>query len=60
MKQKAERQQYLTIEEEKALVSFLVLMSSFGQPIRIKYIPSLACHIACRRSGKPVKPPGKN
>ncbi|KAJ4991368.1 transposase [Stagonosporopsis vannaccii] len=35
-------------------------MSSFGQPVCIKYIPLLACNIACRRSGKPVKPPGKN
>jgi hypothetical protein len=26
----AQRQQYLTIEEEKALVAFLLLMSSFG------------------------------
>jgi hypothetical protein len=60
MKQKAQRQQYLTVKEEKAFVEFLILMSSFGQPIRIKYITSLACNIACRRSGKRVKPPGKN
>lgn len=55
-------QQYLTIEEEKALVMFLLLMSRFGQPVRIKYIPTLAFSIACRRSTtkKPVKPPGKN
>lgn len=60
MKQKAQGQQYLTVEEEKALADFLLLMSSFGQPVRIKYIPSLACNIASRRSGKPVKPSGKN
>lgn len=55
-------QQYLTVEEEKALVIFLLLMSRFGQPVRIKYIPTLAFSIACRRSttNKPVKPPGKN
>lgn len=60
IRQKAQGQQYLSVEEEKALRAFLLLMSSFGQPVRIKYIPALACNIACRRSGKPVKPPGKN
>ena len=45
-KEKAQRQQYLTIEEEKALVSFLLLMSDLGQPVRIKYIPSLAFSVA--------------
>lgn len=34
---KAQRQQYLTIEEEKALVTFLLLMSNLGHPVRIKY-----------------------
>jgi hypothetical protein len=60
--EKAQRQQYLTVEEEKALVTFLLLMSSLGQPVRIKYIPSLAFSIARRRStpNKPIKPPGKN
>jgi hypothetical protein len=47
---KAQRQQYLTVEEERALVSFLLLMSSLGQPVRIKYIPTLAFSIARRRS----------
>lgn len=58
----AQRQQYLTVEEEKALVAFLLLMSSFGQPVRIKYIPTLAFSIARRRSpaNMPRKPPGKN
>jgi hypothetical protein len=32
----AQRQQYLTVEEEKALVAFLLLMCSFGQLVRIK------------------------
>jgi len=60
--EKAQRQQYLTVEEEKALVTFLLLMSSLGQPVRIKYIPSLAFSLARRRStpNKPIKPPGKN
>jgi hypothetical protein len=60
IKEKAQGQQYLSVEEEKALVAFLLMMSSFGQPVRIKYIPSLACNIACRRSSRSVKPPGKN
>jgi hypothetical protein len=59
---KAQRQQYLTPEEEKALVAFLLLMSSLGQPVRIKYVSSLAFSIARRQSttNKPIKPPGKN
>ncbi|KAB2106160.1 hypothetical protein AG0111_0g6188 [Alternaria gaisen] len=62
IQKKAEGQQYLTVEEEKALVAFLLLMSSFGQPVRIKYIPTLAFSIARRRSpaSRPNKPPGKN
>lgn len=62
MEKKAQAQQYLNVEEEKALVAFLLLMSSFGQPVRIKYIPTLAFSIARRRSSttRPKKPPGKN
>jgi hypothetical protein len=62
IEKKAQGQQYLTVEEEKALVAFLLLMSSFGQPVRIKYIPALAFSIARRRSAasRPNKPPGKN
>ena len=41
LKDKARSQQYLTPEEEKALVAFLLLMSDFGQPVRVKFIPSL-------------------
>jgi hypothetical protein len=44
----AQRQQYLTVEEERALVAFLLLMCSFGQPVRIKYIPTLAFSITQR------------
>jgi hypothetical protein len=59
---KAQSQQYLTVEEEKALAAFLLLMSSFGQPVCIKYIPVLAFRLACRRSvaRTPTKAPGKN
>ena len=59
---KARRQQYLTLEEEKAIVKFLVLISNLGHPVRIKFLPSLAFIIARRRAttNQPVKPPGKN
>ena len=59
---KAQRQQYLTLEEEKAIVNFLLLLSNLGHPVRIKFLPSLAFTIARRRATKnhPVKPPGKN
>jgi hypothetical protein len=58
----AQSQQYLTPEEEKAMVRFLLRMSGLGHPVRIKFIPSLAFSIARRRSttSKPIKPPGKN
>ena len=60
--QSAQRRQYLTPKEEKALVNFLLLMSTLGQPVRIKFIPALAFSIARQRStmNKTVKPPGKN
>ncbi|KAF2874193.1 hypothetical protein BDV95DRAFT_474614, partial [Massariosphaeria phaeospora] len=60
----AHSQQYLTPEEEKAMVKFLLLMSSLGHPVRIKFLPSLAFSIARRRSNVTtnnlIKPPGKN
>ena len=54
MHEKAQGQQYLASEEEKALVTFLSLMSDLGQPVQVKYIPSL---ITMDRS---IKPPNKN
>ncbi|MCJ1284789.1 hypothetical protein MMC26_004125 [Xylographa opegraphella] len=59
---KAQRQQYLTPEEEKAMIKFLLLLSSLGHPVRKKVIPSLAFSIARRQSAtnKPIKPSGKN
>ncbi|KAI1670786.1 DDE superfamily endonuclease [Pyrenophora tritici-repentis] len=60
--EQAQRQQYLTREEEKALVKFLLLMSNLSHLVRIKFIRLLACSIARQRSTKtrPIKPPGKN
>jgi hypothetical protein len=62
MEFKAQSQQYLTPDEEKALVRFLLVMSSLGHPVRIKLIPLLAFRIARRRSTvtNAIKPPGKN
>lgn len=59
-RQKAQRQQYLTTEEEKALVTFLLSMSNLGHPVRIKYIPSLAFSLARKRSTTIDKLLGKN
>jgi hypothetical protein len=57
----AQSRQYLTPEEEKALVKFVLLMSSLGHPVRIKFMRSLAFRIALRRStSRPLKPPGPN
>ncbi|KAF1828124.1 hypothetical protein BDW02DRAFT_538641, partial [Decorospora gaudefroyi] len=58
----AQGRQYLTPEEEKALVNFLLLMSHLGQPVRIKFIPVLAFSIARQQSTPNTrnKPPGKN
>jgi hypothetical protein len=57
-----ERQQYLSTSEEKAIVKFLLHMSDLGQPVLIKYIPSLAFSITRHRlpAARPFKPPGKN
>ena len=60
--QKAQSQQYLTPSEEKALLRFLLRMSDLGNPVRIKFLPSLAFSIARQRSSsnKAVKVPGRN
>jgi hypothetical protein len=60
--EKAQGQQYLTREKEKALVAILFLMSNLGHPVRIKYMPSLAFSLARLRStmDSPINPPGKN
>ncbi|KAF2796416.1 hypothetical protein K505DRAFT_202547, partial [Melanomma pulvis-pyrius CBS 109.77] len=53
--------QYLTLEEEKAIDIFLLLMSKCRKPVRIKFMPSLAFSIARQGSTNIlVKPPIKN
>jgi hypothetical protein len=62
LEEKAQRQQYLTPSEEKALVNFLLRMSDLGCPVRIKFLPSLAFSITRRRTttDSGIKPPNKN
>jgi hypothetical protein len=59
LKDKADSQLYLTPWEESALVKFILQMSDLGQPVRIKYIPTLAfvATHARRLIGRPLKPP---
>lgn len=59
---KAQSQQYLTPPEEKALEKYTKLMADLGNPMRIKYLPSLAFCIARQRpiTKKAAKPPNKN
>jgi hypothetical protein len=59
---KAQDQQYLRPWEEDVVVKYLLQMSDSGQPIRMKFIPSIA-FIATRKrplAERPLKPPGKN
>jgi len=58
---KAQGQQYLTPPEEKVLEKHLKLMADLGNPVRIKFLPSLVFSIARQRStDKATKPPSKN
>ncbi|KAF2691671.1 hypothetical protein K458DRAFT_411393 [Lentithecium fluviatile CBS 122367] len=59
IEEKARKQQYLHPWEEEFLVKFLLQMSDLGQPVRIKFIPSLAFCITRQRSieNRPPKPP---
>jgi len=60
--EKAQGQQYLTPSEEKALERYLKLMADLGNPVRIKFLPSLAFSIARQHSttNKVIKAPSKN
>lgn len=61
---KWQNQKYLSTEEENVLLTFLMISSTMGEPVQIKYLPSLAHIIACRRASamidKPIKAPNKN
>jgi len=62
IEEKAQSQQYLTPWEEDVVVKYLLQMSDLGQPVRIKFIPSIAFSVTRQRPTKdrPVKPPGRN
>lgn len=49
VREKTQRQQYLIIEEKKALVTFLLLMFNFGHSVQIKYIFLLIFSFAFQR-----------
>ena len=57
----AQGRQYLTPDEEKAVVKLLLMKSELGHPVRIKFLPSIAFSVARQRSSvkKPNKPPGQ-
>lgn len=59
---KALRQHYLNPYETRAVIQFLLQMSNVGQPVRIKYIPSIAFLATRHRpiQDRPSKPPGRN
>jgi hypothetical protein len=67
-REKAAKQQYLTPQEEKALVNYALRMSRNEYPIPVKFLRSLAQVIVRQRSSffhilptdDTVKPPGKN
>ncbi len=57
----AQSQQYIPLEEKKAIVKVLLLMFNLRHLVQIKFIHSLAFSIARHWStDKPIKPLGKN
>jgi hypothetical protein len=53
---------YLKLYEEDVVVKFLVQMSNLRQPIRMKFVPSIAFSVTRQRPAveRPLKAPGKN
>lgn len=53
---------YLRAAEEKALVNYVIQQDALGLSVRVKYLPSIAFSLACKRcpADRPEKPPGKN
>jgi hypothetical protein len=62
IEEKAQSQQYLKPYEEDVVVEFLLQRSDLGQPVRMKFIPSLAFSVTRQRpiADRPLKPPGRN
>jgi hypothetical protein len=59
---KAQDQRCLKPYEEDVVVKYLLQMSDLGQPIRMKFIPSIAFSVTRHRptTDRPLKPPGRN
>ena len=69
IQQKGAKQQYLTIQEEKALVNYVLRMSRNGYPLPVKFVRTLALVIVRQRvsifqtpatDGDKILPPKKN
>jgi hypothetical protein len=69
IQQKGAKQQYLTIQEEKALVNYVLRMSRNGYPLPVKFVRTLALVIVRQRvsifqtpttEDDDIRPPGKN
>ena len=66
--EKAANQQYLTPQEEQALVEYVLRLADNGYPLPVKFLQSLALIIVRQRSSifqitdadLEVRPPGKN
>ncbi|KAJ5882704.1 uncharacterized protein N7473_011138 [Penicillium subrubescens] len=67
-KERAVDQQYLTPQEEKSLLEYVLRLSKNGYPLPVKFLRALAWEIARRRSSampvpvadEDTRPPGKN
>lgn len=58
---KARGQQYLNPSQEKGLARYAKLMSELGNPVRIKFLSSIAFSMRKRStSDETINPPGKN
>ncbi|OGE47263.1 hypothetical protein PENARI_c052G08478 [Penicillium arizonense] len=65
---KAAKQQYLTAQEEQALVEYVLRLADNGYPLPVRFLRSLALVIARQRSSTfqitdprlEIRPPGKN
>ena len=69
IQQKGAKQQYLTPQEEKALVNYVLRMSKIGYPLPVKFVRTLALVIVRQRASifqtpatddDEIQPPGKN
>jgi hypothetical protein len=62
MEAKADGQRYLTSHEANAVVEVLLQQKGFGEPVRMKHMPSIAFSATRDRplADRPLKPPDPN